>query len=89
MGTHRRRKRIHSEWYFQCTCTRCRDPTELGTFISALICEVCEEGSMLPVEPLDPFSEWVCSDCDFSVGVEVAERKVAQVHLEVKINLWL
>ena len=27
---------------------RCRDPTELGTFVSAVCCEVCETGYLLP-----------------------------------------
>ena len=34
---------------------------------------------MLPEHPLDPFSAWICSECDFSIDVQVAERKVAQV----------
>ena len=36
------------EWYFDCTCQRCQDPTELETFVSALICEVCEDDFLLP-----------------------------------------
>ena len=36
------------EWYFDCTCRRCQDPTELETFVSALICEVCEDDFLLP-----------------------------------------
>ena len=32
-GTHRRRKKICEEWYFDCTCKRCSDPTECGTYI--------------------------------------------------------
>ena len=36
------------EWYFDCNCQRCQDPTELETFVSALICEVCEEDLLLP-----------------------------------------
>ena len=31
---------------------RCQDPTEMDTFVSALICEVCEEDFLLPTEPL-------------------------------------
>jgi len=27
--------------HFQCDCTRCRDPTELGTYLSAVLCPAC------------------------------------------------
>ena len=55
------------EWYFDCECERCRDPTELETFVSALICEVCEDDFLLPTEPLDYLSTWTCGTCDFSM----------------------
>ena len=32
-GNFKRRKKIRDEWYFDCTCRRCSDPTERGTFI--------------------------------------------------------
>ena len=32
-GNFKRRKKIKDEWYFDCTCRRCSDPTERGTFI--------------------------------------------------------
>jgi len=27
---------------FQCCCSRCRDPTELGTYLASVLCPVCE-----------------------------------------------
>lgn len=45
---------------FTCTCVRCRDPTELGTFLGSPRCPVC--GSpLLPNDPLDPRTQWSCS----------------------------
>ena len=32
-GNFKRRKKIREEWYFDCTCRRCSDSTERGTFI--------------------------------------------------------
>jgi len=29
--------------HFTCRCSRCRDPTEMGTFLSSLTCPECEE----------------------------------------------
>ena len=32
-GNFKRRQKIKDEWYFDCTCRRCSDPVERGTFI--------------------------------------------------------
>ena len=69
LGTHKRRRRLRSEWYFDCSCERCVDPTELGTMVSAVLCEACETGYLLPKDPLDVYSEWPCSQCDFFLEV--------------------
>lgn len=45
---------------FTCTCTRCRDPTELGTFLGSPRCPVCG-APLLPTDPLDPHAPWSCS----------------------------
>eukprot|EP00091_Calanus_sinicus_P023721 TRINITY_DN8174_c0_g1_i1.p1 TRINITY_DN8174_c0_g1~~TRINITY_DN8174_c0_g1_i1.p1 ORF type:complete len:123 (-),score=18.22 TRINITY_DN8174_c0_g1_i1:338-706(-) len=29
---------LQKEWLFTCTCMRCEDPTELGSYFSSLIC---------------------------------------------------
>jgi len=83
LGTHKRRKRIKGEWYFDCTCQRCQDPTELETFVSALICEVCEEDFLLPTEPLDMFSPWTCGSCDFFLSSTVVEAKIDTIEDEL------
>ena len=69
LGTHKRRRRLKAEWYFECSCSRCVDPTECGTMVSAIICEACEEGFLLPRDPLDCYSDWPCSSCDFYLEV--------------------
>ena len=78
LGTHKRRRRLKSEWYFDCHCERCTDPTELGTMVSAVLCEACEEGYLLPRDPLDAYSEWPCSKCDFYLEVAVSTNHSTQ-----------
>ena len=88
LGTHKRKKKLRSEYYFDCTCRRCKDVTECGTFVSAIVCEACGENSqhyMLPSDPLDEYSIWSCSHCDFTLDVEVVVRKV--VHILIAINI--
>ena len=48
LPTHKRRRMVKSEWYFDCSCERCADPTECGTMVAAVVCEACEEGYLLP-----------------------------------------
>ena len=83
LGTHKRRRRLKSEWYFDCHCERCTDPTELGTMVSGVLCEACEEGYLLPKDPLDAYSEWPCSKCDFFLEVPDLERKIDQLEEEL------
>jgi hypothetical protein len=69
---------LKSEYYFDCNCARCSDPTESQTYVSALSCEVCETGFLLPERPLEYYSQWRCNarDCEFVLGVEDVERKI-------------
>ena len=85
LGTHKRRKKIKSEWYFECECQRCSDPTENDTFVSALICEACEEDYLLPTEPLDVFSSWTCGSCDFFLSCTDVEAKIDVIEDELSI----
>ena len=45
-----RRKTIRDLWYFTCTCPRCEDSTELGTYLSSVHCRACKGGYLLQTE---------------------------------------
>ena len=51
LGTMRRQQLVQSQWYFTCQCTRCLDPTELGTFNNSALCPECKTGVLVPLEP--------------------------------------
>jgi hypothetical protein len=68
-GTHRRQELLQNIYYFSCSCPRCSDPTELGTFFSAIKCSMKKcVGYLLPKTPLDisPTSKWKCNVCNNS-----------------------
>ncbi|XP_076642328.1 SET domain-containing protein SmydA-8 [Halictus rubicundus] len=50
--------------HFSCACKRCSDPTEFGSRLGALLCasEECT-GNLLPQEPLNMESPWICDKC--------------------------
>ena len=45
-----------------CQCIRCRDPTELGTYSSAIRCKSCPSGAVLPNSNAE-LIRWTCSTC--------------------------
>lgn len=57
-GTEYRQKHLMIGKYFQCTCRRCSDCTELGTFLSAAKCPSCKTGYMNRID-----AKWLCQDC--------------------------
>ena len=61
-----RRKKLKDSWYFDCECVRCCDPTECGSFLSAVKCQECNDDQssyMLARNSLDYYSDWVCRRC--------------------------
>jgi len=47
-----RREFLRESKYFECTCPRCADPTELGTHMSSLKCQRCDNGVIIATNPL-------------------------------------
>ncbi|XP_031841457.1 SET domain-containing protein SmydA-8 [Nomia melanderi] len=73
-----RREHLLEGKHFACACQRCADPTELGTHMSSLKCNKCDNGIVLSLDSLDPDSSWKCTHCEFSTS-GAAVRKVLQI----------
>jgi len=61
-GNSRRREEILSCWMFECCCERCSDLTELGSYLSAVLCQSCG-GIVLPKNNDIACEEWRCREC--------------------------
>lgn len=87
-GTQARREHLRETKYFSCKCKRCEDPTELGTYLSALRCigtqddEPCG-GIQLPINPLDDNTEWACNKCDVKLSSPEVNFLINQIGEEV------
>ena len=57
------RRELKKKWYFDCLCPRCASPTDLGTYISSPKCTKCKAGNLIPQEPLNHISDWICETC--------------------------
>lgn len=53
--------------YFHCKCTRCLDPTELGTNLSSIQCGDCENGMTTFHESLN---KWKCNSCNSDTNID-------------------
>ncbi|XP_041982387.1 SET domain-containing protein SmydA-8 [Aricia agestis] len=86
-GTLARRQHLKDTKYFSCKCERCSDPTELGTYLSAMRCIGDENGPCagihLPEDPLDDETDWACSMCPIKVGNSQVSMLISQMQDEV------
>jgi len=80
-----RRSHLAYSKYFHCDCNRCQDPTELGTYLSALKCIKCQVGYYLAVDPLAEASPWRCEDCAAMAPSNLATEVNNRVTNSIKI----
>lgn len=61
-ATIQRRFTIKQAKCFECGCTRCADPTELGTYAGSIVCPNCHKAMVVATNPLDFQSDWRCQN---------------------------
>ncbi|XP_023328599.1 protein msta isoform X2 [Eurytemora carolleeae] len=71
-GMLKRRTKLREKWFFDCSCSRCSDPTELGSHASTLLCQVClsPDALLLSKDVLDPVAPWYCTKCDLQIRAD-------------------
>lgn len=47
-----RREQLLESKHFICACSRCSDPTEMGTHMSSLKCNKCDNGVVVSLDSL-------------------------------------
>lgn len=83
-GTLKRREHLQEGKFFWCSCDRCRDPTEYQTFTSALRCPKCQNGMILPIDPLTQEASWHCRACKYTVTGRSISMLVDRVQEELE-----
>ena len=88
--TLRRQFLLQNQWYFSCECRRCQDPTECDTMGNSIICTFCKNDGdakhfMLPKNPRDQESEWICRD-DSSHVSQAKDVKALIAKIEANIE---
>uniref|UniRef100_A0A1L8DX66 Putative histone tail methylase n=1 Tax=Nyssomyia neivai TaxID=330878 RepID=A0A1L8DX66_9DIPT len=83
-GTLKRREHLQEGKFFWCCCQRCTDPTEFGTYSSALSCPKCTKGAIIATEPLNQAADWKCRDCGYSVSAKAMNILVDRIFEELE-----
>ncbi|CAD6216292.1 GSCOCG00004443001-RA-CDS [Cotesia congregata] len=79
-----RRENLLEGKHFSCACARCSDPTEMGTHLSSLKCNKCDNGIVLPLDSLDAESSWKCTHCEFSTSGAAVKKVFDVINAEVE-----
>lgn len=74
-GTVKRRTDLLEGKCFLCSCARCKDPTEFGLYLNALICPKCSTGRLVQLDTTEIQSEYKCDKCD----EEYCDREVVEL----------
>ena len=83
VGNMRRREDIRRFWYFDCQCPRCSDPTELGSYMSAVICFACKLGFLVPTDSLQYKSDWKCDSCGNLQSYDLVNEVISTIESQV------
>jgi hypothetical protein len=75
MNTPTRLAKLKKSKFFTCYCDLCCDPTEMGTYMSALTCPKCK-GHLLPKSFHNANLDWTCNKCTFSTTGEKVKKLV-------------
>merc|ERR1711892_827721 len=84
LGQPRRSQLLFDHWKFGCSCGRCSDPTELGTFNSGLCCTTpgCQS-YLLPYRAL----VWQCYGCGATEPVDWVLKVVRDAESFIRNNI--
>lgn len=77
-SSYERKKQLKEFKFFECTCQRCSDPTELGTFIGALKCQTCPSGAVVNINDY----AWKCMTCEKAASKEDLQRAFGIIRTE-------
>ena len=83
IGNIRRREDILKYWFFDCDCTRCKDTTEFGTYMSAVRCLECAAGFLLPSDAANYEPDWICDACGTVLKHSIVDDVIGTIEKQV------
>ncbi|KAF3419847.1 hypothetical protein E2986_08184 [Frieseomelitta varia] len=90
LGTLSRRLHLRMTKYFDCNCSVCREPYELGSYVSAILCPRCRKGYLGMEDPLVEFpyeKKWKCNNCEHHMAGYLVKTTLNLCKLLVKEDI--
>ena len=78
-----RQEDLARQWHFTCTCARCEDPSEAGSFFSSLRCAV---GGCAGFAIKQEDQTWKCSFCEKDLTAQMASREAMVENLGMQLE---
>ena len=83
--TRLRRELLNRKWFFLCSCNRCCDRTECGTFLGALLCRDNNcGGPVVPDSPTKASTDFSCLECNHVVKGEDAIKIMNEAEINTR-----
>jgi hypothetical protein len=80
-----RQDKVSKHWQYLCGCERCKDPTEFGTYFSAIRCADCLDGYLLPMNLTKVVaSPWSCNSCENKLSYFEIMNTLSKVESEIQ-----
>ncbi|XP_033158572.1 SET domain-containing protein SmydA-8 [Drosophila mauritiana] len=83
-STIQRRVHLRQAKCFDCSCARCQDPEELGSFAGAQTCLKCKAGKIISLNPLLNSAPWKCQLCNFKRSAKEVVTSDAELQQELE-----
>ncbi|CAB4068094.1 SMYD [Lepeophtheirus salmonis] len=78
---------LNNQWFFNCECERCQDPSDMKTMLSSELCSKCKQKSYLkPINPLNLNTDWQCDFCQEVRTKKQKSEKVFHAHHFIPLN---
>ncbi|KAL3272855.1 hypothetical protein HHI36_014316 [Cryptolaemus montrouzieri] len=95
-GTLDRQSYLRTTKFINCSCVRCKDPTELNIYTSSIYCQKCKDKlledkspKIVSTNPLDLEASWKCEKCDNEIlakqiafGNKSLAREINNINME-------
>ena len=78
---------MKEKWFFDCSCPRCLDPTELGSHFGSILCDIRKcGGPVISSDPSNNLSDFHCQKCGKTMSYETVMSVISTSERMIQNN---